>query len=70
MNAKHTPIRPGLLKPKEAAAYISVSERKLWDLTHGPEKEIPHVKVGRLVRYAVSDLNDWINSKRVAPNDV
>jgi excisionase family DNA binding protein len=48
---------PILVDSREAARLLSISPRKLWDLTsHG---EIPSLKFGRCVRYRVSDLNDW-----------
>jgi excisionase family DNA binding protein len=46
------------LKPREAAAYLAISERKLWGLTK--EKCIPVVKIDRSVRYDVSDLDAFI----------
>lgn len=52
----------GLLKPCQAARYLSISPRKLWSLTAGGE--IPHVRIGRAVRYPVEDLIRWIDSKK------
>lgn len=51
-----------LLKPSEAADLLAISERTLWSLTNA--NEIPHIRIGRSVRYAVSDLEAWIDSKR------
>ena len=47
-----------LLKVKETAAVLSISARKLWELTN--RGEIPHVRVGRSVRYDPADLQAWI----------
>ena len=52
-----------LLKPAEAAKALAISARKLWSLTAG--REIPHVPIGRAVRYDVSDLRAWIESKKI-----
>ena len=40
---------------------LSISPRKLWDLTF--DREIPSLKIGRCVRYRVSDLHAWAEKK-------
>ncbi|AHK80055.1 hypothetical protein M911_13840 [Ectothiorhodospira haloalkaliphila] len=48
-----------VLNPKEAATYVRSTERTLacWrSLGRGPK----FVKVGRFVRYRVTDLDDWL----------
>lgn len=52
-----------LLTPPEAAERLSISERKLWDLT-APRGPIPSVRIGRSVRYYLADLTAWIESER------
>jgi excisionase family DNA binding protein len=49
---------PVLLDPIQAAAMINIGERKLWELTKSGD--IPSRKIGRLVRYSVAELEDWI----------
>ncbi|MCI0352678.1 MAG: helix-turn-helix domain-containing protein [Acidobacteriales bacterium] len=50
---------PLLIDSRRAAAILSISERTLWDLTK--RKAIPGVVyIGRLVRYSVAGLSDWI----------
>jgi hypothetical protein len=49
-----------LLKPRVAAAALSVSERTLWAMTQ-PRGPIPAVRLGRAVRYAVRDLEAFID---------
>lgn len=51
-----------LLTPKQAAETLAISPRKLWSLT--ASSVIPYVKIGRCVRYAVSDLESWIESQK------
>ena len=51
-----------LLRSRDAAAYLAISERKLWELAAG--NEIPVVRCGRLVRYCVMDLQAWIARHR------
>jgi excisionase family DNA binding protein len=54
-----------LLKPREAAKALSISERTLWELTdHG---KIPHVRIGRAVRYDPRDLQAWIDAQKDRP---
>lgn len=59
---------PALLRPPEAAAYLSLCERSLWSLMNSGE--IPHVRIGRSVRYAISDLDAYIESQRVSDRRV
>jgi len=52
-----------LLTPPEAAAYIGVSENTLSVWRCVGRYAIPFIKVGRLVRYRVSDLDAWLKSR-------
>ena len=61
MNETRTPIRL-LLSPQEAARALGVSERTLWSLK--ASGEIPHVRLGRCVRYPVADLQRWIDEHK------
>jgi len=51
-----------LLTPGEAAKSLSISTRKLWSLT--ANRQIPHVRIGRSVRYPVDDLRKWIDQQK------
>lgn len=51
-----------LLTPREAAQALRISERKLWGLT--ASSEIPCVRIGRSVRYDISDLHAWIEARK------
>ena len=53
-----------LLMPKEAARLLGISPRKLWGLT--ASGEIPHVRIGRCLRYSVDDLEAFIEANKVA----
>jgi len=59
---KHQSTDP-LLTPPEAAAYIGVSENTLSVWRCVGRYAIPFIKVGRLVRYRVSDLDAWLESR-------
>lgn len=57
-------IRRLLLTPHEAAQALSISERTLWQLSK--DCYIPVVKIGRAVRYAISDLERFIEAQKTA----
>ena len=51
-----------LLTPNQAAEALAISPRKLWGMT--ASGEIPHVRLGRCVRYPVDDLRQWIDQQK------
>lgn len=51
-----------LLTPKQAAEALAISPRKLWGMT--ASGEIPHVRLGRCKRYAIADLEDFIELQK------
>ena len=60
---KTTPTSPPrLVKPREAAAYLAISERTLWNLTQAGT--IPAVKLARAVRYDIADLDAFIQAAK------
>ena len=61
------PIRKILLTVTEAAETLSISPRKLWGMT--ASGEIPHIRLGRSVRYPVADLQRWIDARREGGSD-
>ena len=50
-----------LLTSRQAAQALQISERKLWSMK--ASGEIPHVLLGRCVRYPVADLRQWIDER-------
>jgi excisionase family DNA binding protein len=52
---------PFLLKAREAARRLAISERYLYQLTSSGE--VPCVRVGKLVRYSVETLRKWIKER-------
>jgi predicted DNA-binding transcriptional regulator AlpA len=53
-----------LLNARQAAAFLAISERKLWGLTQ--QGRIPAVKFDRVVRYDINDLNGFITAMKEA----
>ena len=63
-----TPTKPALLlTPRQAAEALAISPRKLWGMT--ASGEIPHIRLGRSVRYPVDALQRMIESQRKGGND-
>jgi len=56
-------IEPQLLRIHEAARFLSMPLSTLEKLT--ARKQIPHIKIGRAVRFDVTDLNHWIEAKKI-----
>jgi excisionase family DNA binding protein len=67
MTVNNTPT-PMLLKPKQAAEALQISERKLWGMT--ASGEIPHVRIGqRSVRYSIVALQRLIDAQTSGGNE-
>ena len=47
-----------LIKVRQAAQYLGISERKLWQLTK--DRRMPAIKFDRVVRYDIADLDEFI----------
>ncbi len=50
-----------LLKPQEIADLLCVKPSTIYQWTH--EDYIPHIKVGRFVRFRENDVEEWIEKK-------
>lgn len=50
-----------LLTPQQAAEALAISARKLWALTAAGE--VPHLRIGRCVRYPAGALSEWIAAR-------
>lgn len=50
-----------LLTAAQAAEALGIGRSKLWSLTAGGE--IPHLRIGRSVRYSVDGLREWIEQQ-------
>jgi excisionase family DNA binding protein len=51
-----------LVNARQAAKALAISERKLWEMTKNGE--IPHVPVGRAIRYDPRDLRAWVEAQK------
>jgi len=52
-------MEPLAVDSPRAAELLGISERLLWSKTN--TGEIPHVKIGRSVRYPVHELKRWLS---------
>lgn len=59
---KHPAITLKLLRPREAAELLAISLRQLQNLVS--RHELPRIKIGRSTRFALSDLQFWIDAKQ------
>ncbi len=50
---------PLLLDEEQAAAFLSLSPRKLWELAAAGA--VKFIKIGALKRYRRCDLEEWVN---------
>ena len=63
MRANDIPTNPALLlTPVQAAEALAISQRTLFARTKSGE--IAHIKIGRSVRYAVRDLEKFIEAQK------
>ncbi|MBC8468885.1 MAG: helix-turn-helix domain-containing protein [Planctomycetes bacterium] len=51
-----------LVKCGEAAAYLGICERKLWELSK--DGRIPSVRIDRSVRFDIADLDAFIEKAK------
>ena len=66
--ANYTPgAKPLLLTPQQAAVALAISPRKLWGMTDSGE--MPHLRVGRCVRYPLDDPQRWIDAQKEGGDD-
>lgn len=63
-DASVAPIKVLVLDSRGAQAALSMTERTLQERTR--DGTIPHLKIGRLVRYPVSWLEEWLASEKPA----
>lgn len=57
-----------LMSIKEAAIYTGLSIKTLYTMVS--QRRIPYVKVGRLLRFDVGLLNQWLKEQTVMPMPV
>jgi excisionase family DNA binding protein len=61
----NTAIVPRLFGVTEAAQYINMSAHTVYTMVS--QRRIPYVKVGRLTKFDVTELDKWIKKNTVMP---
>jgi len=57
------PITPTLLlTSQQVAKILAICPRTLWGMTK--TDKIPHIRLGRCVRYPANDLQRWIDGQK------
>ena len=54
-----------LLTTQEIAEYINISHRTVESWVS--KRKIPFVKVGRLTRFRIDQIEEWIENKKIKP---
>jgi excisionase family DNA binding protein len=62
---QHNPLQRRLLTVKEAAACTGLSIHTVYTMCS--QRRIPYIKVGRLTKFDVGLLDDWIAQNTVMP---
>jgi excisionase family DNA binding protein len=65
MNLKQINTTPPLLTREQAAKYLGVSVSALAAWACNKRYNLPMVRVGRLVKYRIQDLDDFINRNTI-----
>lgn len=55
-----------LLTPIKAAEYLKLAQNTLSVWRSTKRQEIPYIKLGRSVRYRLSDLDEWLAANTIS----
>jgi len=56
-----------LLSPQELSDVLSISIETVYAWTS--QKRIPYIKMGRLVRFNMDEVNKWLEKQRIETRD-
>ena len=68
MRSDDDALRRLLFTPEEARISLGISARKLWGMT--ASGEIPHIRLGKCLRYPIEDLQRWIDEQKTGGNEL
>lgn len=57
----------GLWTKREAAKFLAISERSLWQHTM-KTRQIPYFRVGGAIRYCPNQLREWLHNQAKVTN--
>jgi len=55
---------PALLTVDELAASLKVKKSRIYDLTRNKKDPIPHIRIGRYLRFELSKVLTWLEEKK------
>ena len=58
-----------LMTTRELMDYLQISRTKVWELVRDKQNPLPAFKLGGDYRYRRSEIDAWMESLRVRPND-
>ncbi len=61
--AERTPIAPRLLTIQQVAAYVGLSHHTIYRFVS--QRKIPHVKLGKVLKFDRTEIDRWIASYAV-----
>ena len=64
-NMKKTIVAKNLLTTKEAANFLRIPARTLENWRCNQRYDLPYVKLGRIIRYRMVDLENWVQGRLV-----
>ncbi|MBU1809086.1 MAG: helix-turn-helix domain-containing protein [Candidatus Omnitrophica bacterium] len=53
------------LSPQELSQYLGIATQTIYEWTS--QKKIPFIKLGRLVKFDVAEIDAWMKTQRVEP---
>jgi len=53
---------------RELAQQLSIKKRTLYHLVQ--TMEIPHYRIGKLIRFKQSEINEWMETKKFEPAEI
>ena len=64
-NTRHVEALPQLINIATLAERLDVNMRHIRRLVQ--ERRIPYIKVGRLIRFDLAEIDEWLNEARRPP---
>ena len=61
-------IKKQFLSPQELSAYTGLSLNTIYSWVN--QRRIPYIKISRLVKFNISEIDEWMKAMRVAPTDL
>lgn len=58
-------MQEGLMNINDLSGYLQIPICSIYGMVE--RKEIPYIKIGRLIRFKMSEIGSWLESKKVNP---